>query len=54
MSTIIDYCAQCDEPIYAEDERYEFPDGYVVCTECLLDWVDRYHRYGEVDHGYHD
>ena len=44
-----EYCANCGEPIDVEDTHYEFPDGAVVCDECMVDWVHSTYRvYGEV------
>lgn len=48
---IYELCAVCGEPIYLEDERYEMPDGDIVCEDCLYVWAKKYKRYGEVDLG---
>ena len=43
-------CAICDDEIYDEEERYELPDGDVVCTSrpCIIDWVDKYRMPGHI------
>ncbi len=46
---IAGYCAECDDPIYEEDERYEFPDGDMIHLDCLYDWAEQYHRLGAID-----
>ena len=50
--TIYEMCAVCGEPIYIEDERYELCDGDVIHVECLEEWAQKYHSYGEADLGY--
>ena len=43
-------CDICGEPIYAEDARYEMPDGLTVCLcpDCLEDWAKDYECPGTV------
>ena len=44
------HCCICDDEIYDEEERYELPDGDVVCTSrpCIIDWVDKYRMPGHI------
>lgn len=35
-------CAQCGEPVYAHEDRYEFPDGATVHEDCGLDYIERF------------
>lgn len=39
-------CAHCDEPVYSDDDRYEFPDGEIVHDYCAEDYI-RAHYYKE-------
>ena len=50
MRIIMKRCVVCDDEIYDEEERYELPDGDVVCTSrpCIIDWVDKYRMPGHV------
>lgn len=49
---IYDTCAECGDPIYLDEERYEMPDGDVICWDCLERWAKKYKHCGEVDLGY--
>lgn len=41
-------CDICGEKIYEEDQRYEMPDGRIVCisADCLEEWASDYLRLG--------
>jgi len=44
-SSVIGYCAHCDEPIYAGEEHYEFDDMDVLVHEdCLIDWAREFKK----------
>lgn len=46
-----DYCDCCGEMLKNGEPRYVFPGGYVICEECINDWVDEHYRKkGETDH----
>ena len=50
LSTIA-HCDICGEPIHYGDERFDMPDGNIICTDdpvCLLTWADKYKVLGEV------
>lgn len=51
---VYEVCAVCGEEIDMEDERYEMPDGDIVCTNCVLEWADKYRHCGEVNLRYAD
>ena len=38
-----DYCDCCGEML-KNGERYVFPGGYVICEECINDWVDEHYQ----------
>ena len=43
-------CEYCGVSIYTDMEHYELPDETLYCSsECLLEDMDRYHQFGEVD-----
>ena len=43
-------CEYCGVSIYTDMEHYELPDETLYCSsECLLEDMDRYHHFGEVD-----
>lgn len=35
------YCAECDEPVYVDQEHYDI-EGELVHDECLTDWAKKY------------
>lgn len=43
------HCSICDDEIDDEDERYELPDGDIVCTArpCIVDWEKKYKKPGK-------
>lgn len=42
-------CAQCGEPVYLAEDRYEFPDGDIVHDDCMIEFVrDHYYRNGSI------
>ena len=47
METIL-YCDICGEAIYADETRFEMPDGLTVCSssDCLEEWAQEYERLG--------
>ena len=36
---ILDYCAQCDEPIYDGDEYTVLDDGRILCESCAANLI---------------
>lgn len=33
------FCAECEEPLYVDDEYFEL-DGQILCEDCAKDWLD--------------
>lgn len=50
---IVGYCDWCGEPIYAECDYYELPDGEKLCGkdyDCIMSYVDKYYlKAGGID-----
>ena len=43
-------CEYCGVGIYSDWEHYEMPDGTLYCSsDCLLEDMDKYHMWGEID-----
>ena len=39
-----DYCDCCGEMLKNGEPRYVFPGGFVICEECVDEWVDDHYR----------
>lgn len=39
-----DYCDCCGEKLENAEPRYVFPGGFVICEECMHEWVDDHYR----------
>lgn len=45
---VVGFCVHCGEPIYSDENRYEFSDVETVHDECAVEYIrEHYYRKGE-------